>query len=94
MNADLARARKELTANGLTCSIRKGDTAYSSRERGVKPLLGLLDAGHRLTGYSAADRVVGNGAAFLYVLLDVRAVYAGVMSCAANGMALRHNTAV
>ena len=31
-------------------------------------------------GFSAADRVVGRGAAFLYRLLGVKAVYARVMS--------------
>ena len=93
MNADLTLAKEELTDNGLTCSIRKGDAVYSSRERGVKPLLKLLDAGQKLTGFSAADRVVGSGAAFLYVLLEVHAVYAGVMSGAALSTLQRHGIA-
>ena len=40
----------------------------------------LLESGLDLTGFSAADRVVGRGAAFLYCLLGVREVSARVMS--------------
>jgi len=47
----------------------------------VAPLLIWLDQEDMdLTGFSAADRVVGRGAAFLYCLLKVKAVHARVMS--------------
>ena len=39
-----------------------------------------LDTGCDLTGFSAADRVVGRATAFLYCLLGVSCVYARVMS--------------
>lgn len=62
-----------------TCALCEGDTIYTSTERGVKPLLDWLDSNINLKGFSAADKVVGKAAAFLYVLLGVKEVYAPVM---------------
>lgn len=45
-------------------------------------------------GFSAADKVVGKGAAFLYVLLGVDAVYAHVMSVVAKEVLVKHGIAV
>ncbi len=53
-----------------------------------------LDSGMELTSYSAADKVVGNGAAFLYVLLNVREVYAGVISKSAYKTLTQNNIPV
>ena len=80
MNNDLNCAHVLLEQNGYTCVIQRGETVYTSFERGVKPLLGLLDDGTDCTGFSAADKVVGKAAAFLYCLLRVRSVYASVIS--------------
>lgn len=77
---DIVRAKELLTDGGFTCVILKGDTVFSSHERGVKPLLGLLDSGVNYNGYYAADKVVGKAAAFLYVLLGIKALYASVIS--------------
>lgn len=82
-DSDLSRAKNLLAAHGYTCVLCKGDTTYTSTGRGVKPLLQWLEAKTDMTGCSAADKVVGNAAAYLYVLLDVKAVYAPVMSEAA-----------
>ncbi len=63
-----------------TCVLCKDEETITCTERGVKPLLDLLDSGRDLKGFSAADKVVGKAAAFLYVLLGVSAVYARVIS--------------
>lgn len=76
----LERARAHLVKNGLTLTVIQGERVIESRERGVKPLLALLDSGEDLAGAVAADKVVGKAAAFLYVLLGVRALHAGVIS--------------
>lgn len=80
MNLDTEKARTMLDAGGYTCVVRKGDTVYTATERGVKPLLNWLDSPLDLTGFCAADKVVGRATAFLYCLLGVREVYAHVMS--------------
>lgn len=46
-------------------------------------MLDWLDSEIDLKGFSAADKVVGKAAAFLYVLLGIKEVYAHVMSEAA-----------
>ena len=48
-------------------------------------LLGLIDENVNVKGYDSADRVVGKGAAFLYIILGVARVHACVISrCALN----------
>ena len=68
-----------LQREGLTCILQQGERVLTSTQRGVAPLVAWLDAGEGAGGI-AADKVVGRAAAFLYVLLGVRAVFAGVMS--------------
>ncbi len=74
------KAKEILEKNKLTCVICRENEVYESVERGVKPLLNFLDSKIDLKGACAADRVVGAGAAFLYLLLEVREVYAVVIS--------------
>ncbi len=77
-----------------TCVVQIKDTILTSDERGVKPLLDWLDEGLDLTDGYAADRVVGNGAAFLYVLLNVKELYAHVLSRPAADTLKRHGIKV
>ncbi len=84
MTDDMKMASALLEKDKLTFAAVNGDDIITSSDRGVKPLLSLIDSGKTLSGYSAADRVVGNGAAYLYVLLGVRCVYTYVISRAAR----------
>ena len=77
---DLENAVNILRDRDYTCVLCKGQQLYTSDRRGVAPLLFWLDAGVSLQGFSAADRVVGKATAFLYVILGVHSVFAGVMS--------------
>ena len=79
--SDLERARLLLTEGGYTCVLCKDNSVHTSTYRGVRPLMDLLDTD--VSGFSAADKVVGRGAAFLYQLLGVRRVHGCVMSNAA-----------
>lgn len=80
MKSDTVNAVNILKTENLTCVICGNGTIYKSCERGVKPLLNLIDNDCDITGFCAADKVVGNGAAYLYVLLGVSEVYAGIIS--------------
>lgn len=80
---DLQKAKDLLQKKGYTCVLVKGQQIYTSFDRGVKPLLNWLEAGHILPGFAAADKVVGKATAYLYCLLGAKAVHAGVMSDAA-----------
>lgn len=77
---DLEQARELMLSGNYTAALCCGSEILISTKRGVKPLLDWIDEGKKLTGYSAADRVVGKAAAFLYVLLGVDRVWAQVMS--------------
>ena len=77
---ELETVKAKLLEEGATLVIQRGQSVYTSKERGVKPLVDLIQSGEDFGGAFAADRVVGKGAAFLYVCLKVKAVYAGVIS--------------
>lgn len=77
---DLKKAKEHLAQQGCTCVLCLGDHIIESHLRGVTPLLRLLDSGRDLTGYCAADKVVGKATAMLYRLLGVRSVWGAVMS--------------
>ncbi len=72
----------------------KDDSVYTSTERGIKPLMRWLDDEIDLGSYSAADKIVGKAAAFLYVLLGVKAVYASVISKPSVAVLKEHNIEV
>ena len=78
---DLEKAKSILSSGEYTCVLCKGDTIHISRHRGVQPLLELLETD--VSGFSAADKVVGKATALLYCLLKVKAVHAQVISLAA-----------
>lgn len=80
VETDLAKACQMLTQEQLTCALVSDDLVYISRERGVKPLLDCYYGKKMPTGFSAADKVVGKAAAFLYVLLGAKQLYAQVLS--------------
>lgn len=77
---DWAAARELLNTGNCTCVLKKEDTLYTATERGVKPLVRWLTEGTDLKDFCAADKVVGKATAYLYCLLEVRAVHAHVMS--------------
>lgn len=80
MTTDLSNAKALLEGGSYTCVLCRETEALTSGQRGIAPLLDWIEEGRRFPGWSAADKVVGKAAAFLYVLLGVRAVYAPVLS--------------
>lgn len=93
MDSDLEKAKTYLEKESCTCVLCREDSLLSSRDRGVRPLLAFLDSDKEFTGFSAADKVVGKATAFLYCLLGVRAVHAGVLSDAAAAVLTQANIA-
>ena len=91
---NLEKAKNILSGSEYTCVICNDTDVHTSTLRGVAPLIKWLDSGMKLTSYSAADKVIGNGAAFLYVLLNVREVYAGVISKSAYKKLTQNNIPV
>lgn len=91
MNKDLEQAKALLENNEeYTCAACRAGESFASEEHGVRPLMRWLNEGTDLSGASAADRIVGKAAAFLYVLLGVRTVYAPLMSVPARETLCAH----
>ncbi len=86
--ADLARA-VSLLENHTFAACRGGETKISTA-RGIAPLLSLAENGETLAEWSCADRVVGAGAAYLYVLLAPARLYARVLSRPAAAVLARY----
>ena len=80
MNNNLQIAKRLLAENDYTCVLYKNGREYNSRERGVKPLIDFLESGKDFKGFFAADKTIGAGAAHMYVLLGVNAVFANIIS--------------
>lgn len=93
MNEDLCRARVLLEQGTYTCVLCKDTATRTCTARGIRPLMELLDEG-QWAGFSAADKIVGKATAFLYVLLDIRAVYTPVISEAALDILSTHHIEV
>ncbi len=95
---DPEKARQLLSGGGYTCVLCHGEQVYTSSDRGVKPLVRWIESETDVRGFSAADKVVGKGAAFLYLLMGVRHLYADVISAPAlsllqsNGIAVTFTT--
>ena len=88
---------KSLLEGGFTCAIFEGEKVLKSEKRGVAPLLEWLESGlsgKDFYGFSAVDKVVGKAAAFLYVLLGVKELYAFVLSDEAEKVLIAHGIAV
>ena len=83
MDKFIDTARQKLINGGYTCVLLTDGFEYTSYDRGVKPLLALLQSNRSFSGAFAADKCVGAGAAHLYVLLGIRAVWANVISASA-----------
>lgn len=79
ISANLAKAKEIMISEEYTLVIVKNEVR-TFRERGVKPLLSLLDSSIDLSLASASDKVVGKAAAMLYVKLGIKELYASVLS--------------
>ena len=83
MNNEIEAVRHKLNDGENTCVISLNGEEYTSHERGVKPLIRFLEMQQSFVGAIAADKTVGAGAAHLYVLLGVKALWANVISTSA-----------
>lgn len=91
MNYSLKKAKELLEKeDGYTCVLCRDDIIYTDTRRGIAPMLSYLEDGIALSGFSAADRVVGKAAAFLFALAGVKEVYAKVMAKTAVAVLDQH----
>jgi hypothetical protein len=78
---DLVLAKKALADNEYTlCVFKNKEQVFFSKEIGVLTLYNAYKNGHRFNGCSAADKVIGLGAAFLWKALNVSKIDTGLIS--------------
>ncbi len=84
MDINLEKAKEILISGDYTCVLFNGTQKHHSNQKGVRPLIEFLESNIDFSSYCAADKIVGAGAAHLYVLLRVKCVWACVLSNAAK----------
>ncbi|MBR5222751.1 MAG: DUF1893 domain-containing protein [Clostridia bacterium] len=94
MDKNTLKAKNILIENDYTCVLCCDNEEYHSNLRGVKPLLDFLESDKDFSGFSAADKTVGAGAAHLYVLLNVKAVWVNIISTAGKKILSENNITV
>ncbi len=94
MDNNTLKAKRILLENGYTCVLCSDTEEFHSTLRGVKPLLDFLESGKDFSGFVAADKTVGAGAAHLYALLGVKEVWASIISEAGKKVLLENNITV
>ena len=80
MDKDFQKAKEEYNKGQYTLVICKDADIVTSDITGIKPLINLIEEKKEYKGYSAADKIVGKAAAFLYTLLEVKNLYGEIMS--------------
>lgn len=94
MNNDLERAKNTMKTGKYTCVLCCGDKIVTSMEHGVKPLLEWISEDRDFTLFSASDKVVGKAAAFLYIILGIKEIYAEIISSGAKDIFYKHGIEV
>ena len=78
MENDLTVAKNNLAGHSI-CLCKDKKLIFSDK-KGISPMVGFLEDGVNLNGYSAADLIVGKAAALLFVKAGVKNVFAKVLS--------------
>lgn len=89
---NLERAKQILSSGNYTLVLVNDKGFQTDRLRGVRPLLKRY--GEDYSSYSAADKVIGKGAAFLYILLGIKEIYTHIISKPALEVLLENKVSV
>lgn len=91
---DKESAIKKFNDESLTCLIYNDDIIYTSKDKGLKPLIYIVENKVNLYGYNAIDKIVGNAAAVIYVKIGVKSVHSPVLSKSAFETLKKYNIEV
>ncbi|MBQ8533863.1 MAG: DUF1893 domain-containing protein [Clostridia bacterium] len=77
---DIETARKLLESKDCSVVLCKECKTIEKFSRGIAPLMEIIDSGEDVSGFSAADKIVGKAAAMLFSYMNIKEVYGEVMS--------------
>ncbi|MDE5862613.1 MAG: DUF1893 domain-containing protein [Ruminococcus sp.] len=77
---NLEKAKKLLEEGGYTFVAVSRNETITSTERGVIPLLDVIENRKNLKGFSVADKVTGKAGAFLYTVIRPDELFTDVIS--------------
>lgn len=80
-----------LKNNNHTLIMTDGEEIFTYDQRGVAPLVNAYESLKDFSSFIAADKVVGRGAAFLYILLKIKKIHAVVISKSALEILMQHH---
>lgn len=86
---DIEIAIKNLEGHSI-CLCRNGEY-FTDDSKGISPMMKFIAEKKDLSGYSAADIIVGKAAAILFVKVGIVSVYGKVMSETAKLFLQEHN---
>lgn len=89
---DIELAKENLI--GHTLALCKDGNVITSDKRGVAPMVEFLREGRDLSGYSAADKVVGKSAAMLFIKAGIRNIFAVTVSECAEKLLLSRGISI
>lgn len=89
---DIEKAKEALGNHSIV--LCKNGEVITSDKRGVAPLVEIIQSGTDISGFSAADRVVGKAAAMLMLKAGVAEVYALTISESAEKLLKSHGVKV
>lgn len=75
---DIEIAKVHLEGHSI-CLCKNGEY-FTDDGKGISPMVRFLEEGKDLTGFSAADQIVGKAAAMLFVKAGIISVYGKTMS--------------
>lgn len=89
---DIEKAKEELGTHSI--ALCKNGKVITSDKRGVAPLAEFIWRGTDISGFSAADRVVGKAAAMLMIKAGITEVFALTISENAEKLLKNHGVRV
>ena len=85
---DIEIAKNNLEGHSI-CLCHNGEF-FTDDGRGISPMIGFIEDGKDLHGYSAADVIVGKAAAMLFVKAGIICVHGKVMSESGKAFLEKH----
>lgn len=89
---DIEKAKETLCNHSI--ALCKNGSVITSDKRGVAPLAEFIQHGTDISGFSAADKVVGKAAAMLMIKADIREVFALTISESTEKLLKNHGVRV